>query len=106
MNVAPAWMAIRWMVFNGLVRPDPVRIKPVNGESFLEQMARVLGFLDEIVLRHPAGIVLAVSHENPIQAAAALAGMDVEAAARGGLANCEWLRLEWPIQPPTFCASD
>ncbi len=91
--------------FNGLVRPDPVRIKPANGESFLEQMARVLGFLDEIALCHPTGIVLAVSHENPIQAAAALAGMDMEAAARGGLANCEWLRLEWPLQPPTVCAS-
>ncbi len=91
-------------VFNGLVRPDPVRIKPASGESFLEQMQRVGDFLDEIVLRHPAGIVLAVSHENPIQAAAALAGRDVEAAARGGLANCEWLRLEWPLQPPTFCA--
>lgn len=91
--------------FNGLVRPDPVSIKPANGESFLEQMTRVLGFLDEIALRHPAGIVLAVSHENPIQAAAALTGMDLEAAARGGLANCQWLRLEWPLQPPTFCAS-
>jgi alpha-ribazole phosphatase len=91
-------------VFNGLVRPDPVRIKPANGESFLEQMQRVGDFLVEIARRHPDGIVLAVSHENPIQAAAALAGQDVEAAARGSLANCEWLRLEWPLQPPTFCA--
>ncbi len=90
--------------FNGLVRPDPVRIKPVNGESFLEQMQRVGDFLDEIAQLHPEGIVLVVSHENPIQAAAALAGLDVEAAARGSLGNCEWLRLEWPQQPPTFCA--
>lgn len=90
--------------FNGLVRPDPVRIKPANGESFLEQMARLRGFLDDIALLHPEGIVLAVSHENPIQAVAALAGRDVEAAARGGFANCEWLRLEWPLQPPTFGA--
>jgi len=92
-------------VFNGLVRPDPVRIKPANGESFLEQMERLRGFLDEIAQLHPAGVVLAVSHENPIQAAAALAGRDVAAAARGGLANCEWLRLEWPLQAPTSCAS-
>lgn len=82
--------------FNGLVRPDPVRIKPANGESFLEQMQRVGEFLDEIARHYPEGIVLAVSHENPIQAAAALAGRDVEAAARGGLANCAWLKMEWP----------
>jgi broad specificity phosphatase PhoE len=91
--------------FNSLVKPDPVRIKPANGESFLEQMARLSGFLDEIALCHPAGVVLAVSHENPIQAAAALAGRDVEAAARGGLGNCEWLRLEWPHQSPTSCVN-
>jgi broad specificity phosphatase PhoE len=91
--------------FNGLVRPDPVRIKPPNGESFLEQMARLRGFLDEIAQLHPAGVVLAVSHENPIQAAAALAGQDVETAVRGGLSNCEWLRLEWPRQSPTACVN-
>lgn len=90
--------------FNGLVRPDPVRIKPANGESFLEQMQRVRSFIDEIAQRHPTGIVLAVSHENPSQAAAALAGRDVEAAARGSLGNCAWLLLEWPLQQPTFCA--
>ena len=82
--------------FNGLVRPDPVRIRPVNGESFLEQMARLQGFLDEVALRHRDGVVLAVSHENPILAAAALAGRDMEEAARGSLGNCEWLLLEWP----------
>ena len=60
--------------FNGLVRPDPVRIKPPLGESFLEQMARVRSFLDDIAARHPHAHVLAVSHENPILAAAALCG--------------------------------
>jgi broad specificity phosphatase PhoE len=82
--------------FNGLVRPDPVRIKPPLGESFLEQMQRLRGFLDEVAARHPEGVVLAVSHENPILAAAAVAGRDVEQAARGGLGNCEWVCLEWP----------
>ncbi|MBU1665265.1 MAG: histidine phosphatase family protein [Gammaproteobacteria bacterium] len=83
-------------VFNDLVRPEPVRIKPVNGESFLEQMARLKGFLDEITLRHPEGVVLALSHENPILAVSALAGREVETAARGTIANCEWLLLDWP----------
>jgi len=92
--------------FNGLVRPDPVRIKPANGESFLQQMERLRSFIDAIAQLHPEGIVLAVSHENPIQAAAALAGKNVEAAARGGLGNCEWLRLEWSVQPPISCAGE
>lgn len=82
--------------FNGLVRPDPVRIKPRGGESFLEQMSRLRAFMEAAVQDDPEGVVLAVSHENPILAAAAVAGRDVEAAARGGLANCEWLLLDWP----------
>lgn len=81
--------------FDGLVRPDPVRIKPVNGESFLEQMDRLRGFLDEAARRHPDVLVLAVSHENPIMAAAALAGRDPEEAARAKLGNAEWLVLDW-----------
>jgi broad specificity phosphatase PhoE len=82
--------------FNGLVRLDPVRTKPVKGESFLEQMARLRDFLDEVALCHPEGVVLAVSHENPILAVSALTGREPEAAARGSLANCEWLLLHWP----------
>jgi|JFJP01.1.fsa_nt_gi broad specificity phosphatase PhoE len=84
-------------VFNDFVRPNPVHLRPENGESFLQQMQRVVSFLDEIALRHREGIVLAVSHENPIQAAVALVEGDTEAAARGGLGNCAWLSLEWPV---------
>lgn len=80
-------------IFNDLVRPDPVRIKPANGESFLEQRARLQGFLDEIARQHPEGVVLTVSHENPILAATALT--DLEAAARGAVGNCDWRVLDW-----------
>lgn len=81
--------------FNGLVRPDPVRIRPEKGESFLEQMVRLRGFLDACARRHPEAVVLAVSHENPILAVAALSGAPLEESARGSLANCAWLGLEW-----------
>ena len=81
-------------VFNDLVRPDPLHIKPERGESFLEQMERVRGFLDEITVRHPDGVVLAVSHENPILAALALSSADVEQAVSGSIANCEWVELD------------
>ncbi len=81
--------------FNGMVCPDPVNIKPADGESFREQMNRLRGFIDELARRHPHATVLAVSHENPIMAAAALSGRDPEDAARSGLGNCEWIILDW-----------
>jgi alpha-ribazole phosphatase len=84
-------------VFNDLVRPDPVHLMPEREESFLEQMARVKSFLDEASQRHPDAIVLAVSHENPILAAMALAGRPAEDAARGSIAHCTWIELTWPV---------
>lgn len=81
--------------FNGLVRADPVHIRPISGESFLEQMDRVRGYLDDIARRYPEAVVLAVSHENPILAASALVGRAPKEAARGAMANCGWLALDW-----------
>ncbi len=81
-------------VFNDLVRPDPLHIRPEGGESFLEQMVRVRGFLDEIAVRYPDGVVLAVSHENPILAALALSSGEAERAVSGSIANCEWVELD------------
>lgn len=84
-------------VFSDLVRPDPLHIKPERGESFLEQMERLRGFMDEIAARHPSGTVLAVSHENPILAALALTIDDPEQITRhDGIANCAWVELVWP----------
>lgn len=82
-------------VFNDLVRADLLRIKPERGESFLEQMERLRSFLDELSTRHPDGMVLAVSHENPILAALALSADDPEQIVRGCIANCEWVELDW-----------
>lgn len=82
--------------FNDFVRADPVRARPPLGESFLEQMDRLRSFLDSAAARWGDGRVLAVSHENPILAATALAGRAPEAAARDGLANCAWVELAWP----------
>jgi broad specificity phosphatase PhoE len=82
--------------FNDLVRADYLHYKPPNGESFLEQMARVRGFLDEIALRHPTGMVLAVSHENPIIAALTLQSDTPETTCLRKLTNCEWVEMDWP----------
>jgi alpha-ribazole phosphatase len=84
--------------FDGMVRPDPVHILPPAGESFLETMQRLAAFLDDLTALHPMASVLAVSHENPILSASALAGHDPEQAARGSLGNGKWLVLDWPVQ--------
>lgn len=82
--------------FNELVRPDPVRIRPPLGESFLEQMDRLRGFLDDLAALGDLAdeTILAVSHENPILAVRALAGEDPEQAVRRGLPNCGWVLVE------------
>ena len=85
-------------VFHDLAYPDPLYIKPEQGESFLEQMERLRSFLDEIAARHPEGRVLAVSHENPILAAQALTADDPGQIARGSIANCGWVEMDWPAR--------
>lgn len=82
--------------FNSLVKPDPVHIKPEGGESFLEQMERLRAFMDAVADRHVDATILAVSHENPILAAQAVAGRSPEEAAKSDLANGAWVALEWP----------
>ncbi len=82
--------------FNELVRPDPLRTKPQQGETFLEQMERIRSFMEEIAALHVDGTVLAVSHENPILAAQALLADDPGLIILGSIANCEWVELSWP----------
>lgn len=80
--------------FRNFVRPDPLHIKPPHGESFMEQIERLRGFIDEIAMRHSGGIVLAVSHEHPIVAAWAAANGRPEQAIRMNVTNCGWLEIE------------
>jgi broad specificity phosphatase PhoE len=67
---------------------------PVHVFNDLEQMERVRSFLDEMAVRHSDGVILAVSHENPILAALALSSEDAEQAVLGSIANCEWVLLD------------
>lgn len=84
-------------LFNDFVRPDPLHIRPPLGESFVEQMERVRSFLDAAAAQNPDASILAVSHENPILAAQALAGDDPEAVVRRNIANCAWVEMSWPV---------
>jgi broad specificity phosphatase PhoE len=83
--------------FNDMVIVDPLRFKPAHGESFVEQMERLRSFLDDVAAHHPEGIVLAVSHENPILAAMALTSGDPAQVVRRHIANCAWVDLVWPV---------
>jgi probable phosphomutase (TIGR03848 family) len=44
-----------------------------NGESFAEMQTRITGTIDKLVARHRGGVVVAVSHADPIKAAVAQA---------------------------------
>jgi len=79
--------------FNDLIRPDPLHIKPEQGESFVEQMGRIRSFLEDVAACHADGIALAVSHENLIVAAMALFSDEPEEVVNRHLDNCEWIEL-------------
>ena len=44
-----------------------------SGESFAEMQTRITGTIDKLVARHRGGVVVAVSHADPIKAAVAQA---------------------------------
>ncbi|HUX90880.1 MAG TPA: histidine phosphatase family protein [Gallionellaceae bacterium] len=83
-------------LFNDQVKCDPLHFTTRDGESFVQQMERLRGFLDELASRHPEGNILAVSHENPIIAALALTVEDASTVVLSGLENCGRLDLNWP----------
>ena len=44
-----------------------------SGESFAEMQTRITGTIDKLVARHKGGVIVAVSHADPIKAAVAQA---------------------------------
>lgn len=55
----------------GTVQRAPSTFRFPSGESFLEMQTRIVGALDRLRERHPGGVVIAVSHADPIKAAVA-----------------------------------
>jgi alpha-ribazole phosphatase len=90
--------------FNDLVRPDPIRIRPPLGESFIEQTERVRAFLYGLEHFDAAARVLAVSHEYPLRSVLLIAGVDQKQAVRQHIPNCGTLTVvfrggEWSLVP-------
>jgi len=74
--------------FNDMVRPDPVRIRPPLGESFIEQTERLRAFMSDIEKLDPGSTILAVSHEYPLRSVLVITGVDQEQAVRQTIPNC------------------
>lgn len=53
------------------VQRAPSTFRFPNGESFTEMQQRMVSALDDIRAKHPGGIVVCVSHADPIKAAVA-----------------------------------
>jgi probable phosphoglycerate mutase len=53
------------------VQRAPSTFRFPAGESFLEMQTRIVGTLDRLRARHPGGVIIAVSHADPIKAAVA-----------------------------------
>lgn len=53
------------------VQKAPSTFRFPGGESFLEMQSRMVGALDRMRALHPGGVVVAVSHADPIKAAVA-----------------------------------
>jgi probable phosphoglycerate mutase len=55
----------------GTVQRAPSTFRFPNGESFTEMQTRIVSAIDRLRARHPGGVVVMVSHADPIKAAVA-----------------------------------
>ena len=55
----------------GTVQRAPSTFRFPGGESFTEMQSRIVSALDRIRAAHPGGVVVCVSHADPIKAAVA-----------------------------------
>ena len=55
------------------VQRAPSLFRFPGGESFLEMQTRIVGTIDHLVERHRGGVIVCVSHADPIKAAVAMA---------------------------------
>ena len=55
----------------GTVQRAPSTFRFPGGESFTEMQTRIVGAIDKVRAAHPGGVVVCVSHADPIKAAVA-----------------------------------
>jgi probable phosphoglycerate mutase len=73
-----------------------------GGESFEEMQARIVGTIDRLVERHRGGVVVAVSHADPIKAAVAHAvGTHLDLFQRIVISTCSITAIAYGSLGPT-----
>ena len=89
----PAWTT---------VQRYPSGFRFPGGESFAEMQARITGSLAALVERHAGGVVVAVSHADPIKAAVASAlGTHLDLFQRIVISPCSVTAISYGASGPT-----
>jgi probable phosphoglycerate mutase len=85
-----------------VVQHHPSGFRFPRGESFTEMQLRISAAMERLALRHPGEAVVAVSHAEPIKAAAAHAlGLALDLFQRIAIAPCSVTAIAWGGERPT-----
>src|SRR5690606_5409522 len=83
------------------VQRAPSTFRFPGGESFTEMQVRIVTALDELRARHPGGVVVCVSHADPIKAAVAHAvGTHLDLFQRIVVSPCSISAVAWAGSGP------
>lgn len=83
------------------VQKAPSTFRFPNGESFTEMQVRIVSALDRLRTAHPGGVIVCVSHADPIKAAMAHAlGTHIDLFQRIVISTCSISAVAWSPDGP------
>ncbi len=83
------------------VQKAPSTFRFPDGESFTEMQVRIVSALDRLRARHPGGVIVCVSHADPIKAAMAHAlGTHIDLFQRIVISTCSISAIAWSTDGP------
>ena len=83
------------------VQKAPSSFRFPNGESFTEMQVRIVTALDRLRALHPGGVIVCVSHADPIKAAMAHAlGTHIDLFQRIVISTCSISAITWSTDGP------
>ena len=83
------------------VQRSPSTFRFPNGESFLEMQTRIVSTLDRLRAAHPGGVIVCVSHADPIKAAVAHAmGTHIDLFQRIVISTCSISAIAYSVGGP------
>jgi probable phosphoglycerate mutase len=85
----------------GTVQRAPSTFRFPNGESFTEMQTRMVSAIDRLRAKHPGGVVVMVSHADPIKAAVAHAmGTHIDLFQRIVIGTCSITAIAYGMGAP------